>query len=202
MNKKTIIWAVGFSSAAVAACVILFFTMKLSWRESMKLPAPRPDTIATRSAHGGDVFIENETAGYAITIPRDWYLEKSSGSGMAVYPDYDASGKTEPACKMEISILPNPDRKNLADWLTAYLHEDPTADVSETSRTATTTYGAPAIVWRGVQNGAAAMLAYVANGTTVCEIAPSAILGTAGPAADTDCEGALENILENFQFTK
>lgn len=202
MNKKIIVLAFWFV-VAVAGCLIPFFSMKLSWKGKMKLPAPRPDVIATSTAPNKTVFIENKTAGYTITVPWNWYLEKSAGSGMIVYPNYDATSKTPPDCKIEISALSNPGREVLADWLTAYFHEDPTADVSKISRTATTIGGASAIVWSGMLNSVFSTLAYVATSTMVYEIAPSAIAASGdGAPIGADCESALRTVFNNFQFAK
>lgn len=187
---------------AVAMCAILFFVAKLSWTGNAKLPAPQPDKIATSTASDDTLLIKNETAGYAITVPRNWYLEKGSGSGMTVYPDYDAAHKTPPYCKIEISALLNSSRAELPDWLAAYFHRDPTADILEISRTTTTISGVMAIVWHGVLNGVSSTLAYVATGTAVYEIAPSTIMETNGAAVSANCMDNFENVVRNFHFEK
>lgn len=199
MNKKIMIWSACFA-AAVAGCGILFFAARLPWKGSMRLPAPRPDVIATSSAPGEMVLMRNKTAGYAMVIPRTWYLEKSEGSGVGVYPDYDAAGKIPPDCKIEISTLSNQSRASLADWLAAYFHADPTADVREISRATMTVSGAPAVVWTGLLDGISSTLAYVATGTKVYEIAPSWISGSPHGAADPGCEHALGIIMKTFSL--
>jgi hypothetical protein len=199
MKKKTMVCAVCLL-VLVAACAILFFSGKLSWGGRSGLPAPWPDAIATGTVSASAVFIEDKTAGYAITVPKGWYLEKSSGSGMTIYPDYDAAGKKQPDCKMEISTLPNPDRKNITDWLSAYLRGDPTADIFERGRATTTVGGAPAIIWDGALNGISSTLAYIATGTEVYEIAPSMTYAGELGSADIDCKNALRTILKNFSL--
>jgi hypothetical protein len=201
MNKKIII-LIFWVAVVGATCAIFFFGGVLSWKGKTKLPAPRPDAIETSAASNTTMLIANKTAGYTLTVPQNWYLEKSSGSGVVVYPDYDAAGKMPPDCKIEISTLPDPDSKGLADWLTAYLHEDPTADVTEVSRTTGTVSGVPMIVWRGALNGVSSTLAYVATGTKVYEIAPSRIAPDTGGTADADCANVLQTLLANFQFIK
>ncbi len=183
----------------IVGCIILFFLAGLSWKGKTNLPEPRPDVIVTTAVTKEDVLVKNETAGYAVVTPRDWYLEKSAGSGVTIYPNYDATGKMPPGCKIEISALSNPGRKDLANWFAAYLRSDPTVDVSETSRTTTTVSGAPAIIWRGILNGITTTLAYVATGTAVYEFAPSS---SNGASISVGCEGALKTILKNFEFLK
>ncbi|MGB7957850.1 MAG: hypothetical protein WCF77_03370 [Minisyncoccia bacterium] len=196
MKKKMMGWAV-WLVGAIMACAVLLFAGRLSWEMRTKLPEPRPDIIATSTTSDETVLIENRTAGYVIAVPQDWYLEKSAGSGLSVYPDYDATGKVPPDCKIEISVLANPDREDPAGWLTGYFHEDPTADVSEIARTTTTVDGAPGIIWKGVLNDVPATLAYIATGTKVYEIAPETIAGAEG-----DCQNAFKSVLETFHFTK
>jgi len=61
----------------VSVCVVLFFIAGLSRIKKTKLPAPRPDMIATTTILEGDILIENRTSGYAVTGTADWYLEKT-----------------------------------------------------------------------------------------------------------------------------
>jgi hypothetical protein len=202
MNEKTIVWIFCFVIAG-AMCAILFFAGGLSWKEKMKLPAPRPDVVVTITAPQGTVLIENKTAGYAITVPRDWYLEKNAGNGITVYPNYDIVGHNGPDCKIEIATLSDPGGAALLSaWLTAYLHRDPTADISETSRTEMIVNGMSAIAWNGALNGTLTSLAYVATGTNVYEIAPSLISEKKNGSMDIGCENVLQVILANFHFIK
>jgi hypothetical protein len=199
MTKKILVSAACLAVIGTA-CVILSH-VRFSWNDREKLPAPRPDAVATSTAPNGNILVKNKTAGYAVTVPQDWYFEESAGSGVTVYPDYDAAGKAPPACKIEISAMPNPARLGLADWLAAYLRKDPTADVSEISRTAIAIGGAPGIMWSGALNGISSTLAYAATGTDVYEIAPSAIAPSGNIAPfPADCSGALQTIIENFEF--
>jgi hypothetical protein len=201
MSKKTMIWMVWFASVAMG-CVILFSIAGLSWKGTTKLPVPRPDAIVTSTASENNVSIENKTAGYAIVVPRKWYLENSAGSGVSVYPDYDAANKTPPDCKVEISVLSNSAHEDFADWLAAHLRSDPMADVLEISRITTTVSGVPAIIWSGVTNNVSSTLAYIAAGAEVYEIAPSVITEKNGPIGDARCADALRTILNNFHFIK
>lgn len=202
MNKKITVWIIWFV-IAVAACSISLFVAGLFRQEATGLPRPRPDAIVTSTVSKENVLMKNETAGYAITVPRDWYLEKSAGSGLTVYPNYEMTGGAMPSCKIEISALQNPDRKDLASWLTAYLWSDPTADVLQTSRMTTTVGGVPAIIWRGVLNEVTTTLAYIATGAAVYEIAPTAVAASGNDALiSVDCESALSIVLKNFEFLK
>jgi hypothetical protein len=202
MNKKITIWAV-WAAIVLAGCAIIFFIVGFLRKENVSLPAPRSDVIVTSTVSLGNILIKNETAGYAILIPQNWYLEKSKGSGATVYPNYGGTSTAAPRCKIEISALRNPDHKDLASWLTAYLRSDPTADVSEISQTTTTVGGAPAIIWHGALNEVGTTLAYIAAGTTVYELAPSVIaVGGGGASLSADCENNLSIVLKNFEFLK
>jgi hypothetical protein len=128
-------------------------------------------------------------------------LEKSAGTGMTVYPGGDANGKAPAYCKIEISDLSNPSRTDLPVWLTTYLHRDPTADISGSVRAVMVAAGIQAFLWNGFWNGVSTTLAYVATGTAVYEIAPSAIAVKAnGTPVDADCARFLRTVLSNFQF--
>ena len=198
MKQKIII----LIAVLMTGYAVWFFLVRSSSEEKTGLPVLRPDTIVTSTAKNGTVRIDNESAGYTVVIPRDWYLEKSAGTGMTLYPHYAGTDKTLPACKVEISVLQNANRKDIADWLTIYLHSDPTASVLETSRVAMTVDGATAIVWSGTLNDIETTLAYMATGTDVYEIAPSAILAANGISLSKNCKDLLPDILKNFQFTK
>jgi hypothetical protein len=198
MKQKIIILIV----VLMAGYMVWFFLARSSSREKTGLPVLHPDTIVTSTAKNGTVRIDNRSAGYTVTIPRDWYLERSAGSGITLYPHYTGTDKTLPACKMEISVLQNADRKDLTDWLTIYLHGDPTVSVVEMSRVAMTADGATAIVWSGMLNDIGTMLAYVATGTVVYEIAPSAVLAANGISPSENCQDLLPDILKNFQLMK
>jgi len=193
MKKKIIVGAIYLAGVALV-CVALFFAADVSREGKIKPPMPQPDTVVTSTLPNEMVYADNKTAGYAIAIPKNWYLERSAGSGVTVYPKAD--------CKIEISKLANPDQKNLADWLTKYLHADPTADVSEISRATTTVGGAPAIIWIGALNGVSSTLAYVAADGSVIEIAPSIIAASGSAPSNIDCGSAFQTILHNFQFAK
>jgi hypothetical protein len=110
---------------------------------------PVPDSVAVSAADAdGDEVVSDVTAGYYFSMPSNWYVEKSAGAGLAVYPDYDPKSGAVPDCKIEISVFgadisaanassggANSGLLNLNDWITSYLHADPTADVAEISRT-------------------------------------------------------------------
>ncbi len=198
MKKKIMYWILVFIVASTL-CAILFFGTRLSWRKT-RLPTPHPDAITTSTATDKDVSIQNKTGGYAITVPQNWYLEKSAGSGVTVYPDYPAAGEAQPDCKIEISVLSNPARRNLSDWLGAYLRRDPTADILEVARSTTTVGGAPTIIWDGVVNGVFSKLAYIATGTKILEIAPSAVAG--GNSRTSSCNDVLQNVLKSLRLTQ
>ena len=169
----------------------------------MVLPVPKPDAIATSSVADGNILIRNETAGYRITIPGTWYLEKSAGSGVAVYPDHDTASSSAPECKIEISMLMNPSSTEISSWLTAYLRRDPTTDIIESAREKVSVNGASAMIWVGDMNGVSTTLGYVASGTEVYEIAPSVILGTGdGFLSGTRCANAFRIVFDSFTLTK
>jgi hypothetical protein len=185
----------------VTGCAAWFFMVRLLSDEKTS-PRLHPDAIATSTAENGKLRIENKSAGYVVTIPQDWYLEKSAGSGVTLYPHYAGTNEKTPACKVEISALQNAARKDLVDWLVAYLHSDPTASVVETSRMVKTVDGATAIFWSGTLNDIETTLAYVATGTIVYEIAPSVVLEKNSASLGVECADVLSDILKNFQFTR
>jgi hypothetical protein len=200
MGQKFVVQAIWFF-AIISVCAILFWATGPSWRRNSLLPQPRPDIIATSSAAQGEIFIQNKSAGYGIVVPRAWHLEKNAGSGVTVYPDHDGTS-TSPDCKIEISAFAVPGGTNLSLWLAAYLHQDPTADIVEMSRIATSVQGAPAILWTGVLNGILTTLAYVASGTEMYEIAPSVVLKAGETPSHEPCKNAFRTILGSFVFSK
>lgn len=192
-----------FVALAIMGCAVLLLSY-LPWRGNASLPQPRPDTIATSSAGQGNILIKNGSAGYSITVPETWYLEHGAGSGMTIYPDYDAALSAVSAdCKIEIAVVADSAGADLSLWLTGYLHRDPTADIEEISRTAISVADAPAILWTGVLNGVLTTLAYVASGGRTYEIAPSIIAG-AGSSSSLHglCVDNLPVVLQNFTFIK
>ncbi len=199
MKKKIISQTFLWLSTATGLAILLFAAGLLG-KGSTKRLAPRPDVIATSTSANGSIVIKDKTAGYAISVPERWHLEKGAGSGVVVYPYYGAADKALPGCKIEISTLPNPNREDLGSWLAAYLRSDPTADISEILRATTTIGGIAAVLWNGTMNGIPSVLAYVATGTDVYEIAPSSIaLGVSEPA-DARCKSAFENVLKSFRI--
>ena len=201
MNKKIMVRAVWFVVVLVV-CAGVFLWLGFDQNKNSNLPAPRPDAISTSTVSDENIRIENKTAGYAITVPRNWYLEKSAGSGVTVYPDYDVAEKTSSNCKIEISALANPDKKEISDWLVAYFAGGGN-DVQETSEEAAQIPAGDAVIWRGVLNEVSTTLAYAATGTAVYEFAPSVIAAAGnGAPLSADCESALMVVLKNFEFVK
>ena len=198
MNKKYIVHGIVFVGM-LAAGGFAFFALYHAGKNTLKLPAPRPDTIVAKAMTGTTVQIENKTAGYAVTVPKNWYLEKSAGSGMAVYARHDGAAALPPTCKIEISTFSNPTQEDLGGWLSAYMRRDPTMDVVEASRETTMVGGAPAMIWKGALNRVSSTLVYVTKGTNIYELAASAMLGATGNA---DCEDALKIVLKNFQLVQ
>jgi hypothetical protein len=182
----------------LVVCAGVFLWLGIAQNKNAKFPALRPDAIATSTAANGNIRIENKTAGYAVTVPQNWYLEKSAGTGMTIYPDYDATSGTRPNCKMEISALTNPGKKEISDWLAGYFMTGG-SDAQEISEEATPTPAGDAVIWHGTLNDIPTTLAYVSSGTVVYEFAPSVIGGT---AIDTNCESVLGTVLENLELLK
>jgi hypothetical protein len=201
MNKKIITRAVWFV-AVLVVCAGVFLWLGIAQNKNNRLPAPRPDAIATSTTTDGSVRIENKTAGYAMTVPQNWYLEKSAGSGITVYPDHDATSKTPPDCKIEVSKFSNPDRREISDWLAGYFTRGG-SDTQEISEEAVPTPAGDAVIWRGVLNDVSTTLAYITSGTVVYELAPSIIMGAgSNVTTDADCGAALDTILKNFELLK
>ena len=189
--------------AAIMGCAVLWFCTDLPWRGNVLLPEPKPDAIATSSAVNGNILIRNETAGYRVTIPETWYLEKSAGSGMAIYSDRGATDLSAPECKVEISMFTNASAVDISSWLMAYLRRDPTIDIIESSREVVPANGASEMVWSGTLNGVSTTLGYIASGTAVYEIAPSVIAKVGdGLAPDMQCMNAFRSVLSSFTITK
>ena len=64
-----------------------------------------------------------------------------------------SAGSAPPACKIEISALPNPASVSLSDWLHSYFQEDPTADIVQESVTGSEISGYPAATWTDSRTG-------------------------------------------------
>jgi hypothetical protein len=192
---------------AIAAVWFLFFS-KMSAKPSPLVVTPSSDAITTQSLTHGNVLIANATARYGLIVPTTWYLEKKAGGGITLYPDYDPAKKIPPACKMEISALQNPGNADLDDWLTDYLHADPTADVVESSRMPSTVSGHPAVTWVGALNGVSTTLAYVSREDGLLyEIAPSVIQNVAaasgivaGASSVAQCSAAFQSLMSSFRI--
>jgi hypothetical protein len=109
---------------------------------------------------------------------------------------------------MEISALQNPGNADLDDWLTDYLHADPTADVVESSRMPSTVSGHPAVTWVGALNGVSTTLAYVSREDGLLyEIAPSVIQNVAaasgivaGASSVAQCSAAFQSLMSSFRI--
>jgi hypothetical protein len=187
-----------------------------------------PDDVSVApvpSDDGGasdDEVVTDQTDGYSFTMPTDWYLEPNAGAGVTVYPDYDPTSGDEAACKIEISELATggtdaaggsgavTDESSLNAWITSYLHADPTADISEYSRT-DITIGAgdsttTAIEWQGALNGVSTTLVYAvapasdgngSSGANILEFAPSTLVAEDGD----DCTIELQALLANFTLS-
>ena len=189
--------------AVIIGCVILWFVADLSWQKNVVFSKPKPDAIATSSVADGNILIRNETAGYRITVPETWYLEKSAGSGMTIYPDRATTSSSSLGCKIEISMFTNAVGTDISSWLTTYLHRDPTADILESSREKISVHSVPAMIWNGDMNGVSTTLGYIASGTKVYEIAPSVISGAGdGLSSDKQCANDLRIVFDGFTLTK
>jgi hypothetical protein len=172
-----------------------------------------PDEVSVAQAPGDDVddeVVTDQTAGYSFTMPTNWYLEPNAGAGVTVYPNYDPNkaGGDEAACKIEISEIAGDGsngNSNLNSWITTYLHADPTADVSENSRT-NITIGVEgdtttAIEWQGALNGVSTTLVYTPapDGSDVLEFAPSTLAEDNAVGGD-DCSIELQALLANLKL--
>ena len=162
------------------------------------IPSLRPDTIAISTTSKGNVFVENGTEGYALAISPSWRTEAGAGGGLAIYAS-SSDGVAD--CKIEISRMDNPGRKDIAAWLTDHLYEDPTTEVIETNVVPVDIGGAPGVVWEGILNGISSTAAYAASGTVVFEIAPSMIAARGATPDVVRCRDTLSRIMKSFQFT-
>jgi hypothetical protein len=213
MNKNIMLYIAGFIIALIIICVAIYF---LSSRKERMRPAigpipessmPMSDVITIHQLTQGNVLVTHSTARYEMVMPLAWYLEKKSGGGVAVYPGYELRSKTPPLCKLEISFLENPSRADLNDWLTDYLHQDPTGEVAESSRVSSTISGHYAITWTGVWNGVLGTFIYISRGDgSLYEIAPSTIegdfsLNSPQPTSAVElCSSALNLLLSSFHI--
>ena len=199
LTFKDLILFLAIVAFGTMLCIgLVFFVNGLS-REARGTASTHPDSIATGTTTLGNIIIEDKTGNYAIATPPDWRLERSSGSGLAIYAASSSLGA--PFCKVEISKLQNPSRRDLSVWLTAYLHTDPTTDEEEISRDQITVAGAPAVVWTGTLNGVSSTLVYVATGTAVYEFAPSVVAASgSGETVPPACVDALGKIVTTFQW--
>jgi hypothetical protein len=168
------------------------------------------DDISVVAAGNGDEVVVNTTAGYYVTVPSDWYVEKSVGSGLTVYPDYDPERGELPDCKLEVSLdsRGSGNKEDLNAWVTRRLHADPTTDMSEISRVSSVVGFEPtssAVEWRGDLNGVTTTLVYAAmpddgrgGDTNVLEIAPSALSGAG--LGSGDCDLDMQALVASLRF--
>jgi hypothetical protein len=149
-------------------------------------------------------MVLNNAAHYRVAVPVSWYVEKNGVAGVTLYPDYDPKATSTslaaaaPSCKIEISALSNKSNLALGDWLSAYLRQDPTEDVTETSQSPLDfgqVSGGDVITWAGALNGVSTTLTYVLGDGLVYEFAPSGISGIG------DCHDSLAIVLKNFTIT-
>lgn len=207
-NKSMMLHLVWFIVLVAVALAVWFgFARRVPpTSEPSVLMPPASDTITTQALTHGNELVTNVTARYEAIVPATWYLEKKDGSGITLYPDYDPAKKILPACKMEISVLQNPTNADLDDWLTDYLHADPTADVVESSRMPSTVSGHPAVTWTGSLNGISTTLAYVSREDgSLYEIAPSAIENVASQdipqnSGAAQCSAAFQSLMSSFRI--
>jgi hypothetical protein len=221
MKNKNNIFVVVFAVVLAAVAAVILF------RERAQAPgngvvvgttatgAGTDDITAIPSPEGDDdQVVENKTAGYFFTAPADWYVERSAGTGLAVYPDYDPTSGEAPTCKIEVSAFSGADVSDLDAWVTAHLHADPTASVVEDSRqNIATADGASstALEWRGTLNGIATTLGYAegngpdGGGGEILEFAASSLTepGTGSNSDVTgsdDCGLMVEPLVANLHF--
>lgn len=177
----------------------------LSSSSSAQVGNSTPDAVSISQLPDGDnETVKNNTGGYSFTMPTNWYLENNTGEGVTVYPDYDPKSGDAPTCKIEVSSFGSAaigsSAGSLNDWITRHLHADPTADISESSRTDLNVGGSSAIEWQGSLNGVTTTLVYVSTPTgDLLEFAPSTLATPDDPDAD-DCGLALQAMLSNIQF--
>ena len=218
MNKNNIRFLVGLLGLVVIGCAVaVFIKGRLATDVPGLVGSPSADAISTSTLPDGDEIVRNGTAGYAFAMPANWYVEQSAGAGLTVYPDYDPANASpaDAGCKIEISELAGGSNGDLNSWITNYLHSDPTANVSETSRTNVKAGdasgdGVSGIEWQGNLNGVSTTLVYFAQTATggVLEFAPSSLAETgaetgsdAGDApAQDDCSLDLQALLSNLQI--
>jgi hypothetical protein len=225
MQNKKYLW-VGLAVLIVA--VFAVSAVIRDWSTSSGMPDhpgfnngsigsyPDSDTFSDNTQGGfennpSDRFISNTADGYSFTMPPNWYLEKSGNGTFTVYPDYDpdaASSSGSPDCKIEVSTLAGPGGSEkitpevLNPWITQYLHADPTAVISETSRRNFQIGSVQAVEWNGVLNGVKTTLAYIPAGGValgkIIEVAPSSLSGASD--ADGDCSLDFQAFLANLQI--
>ncbi len=196
-NFSYFIWL----AAVIAVAIVLFwfFGLRALPYEAGGVQSENGTSLPS-DASSSERMVQNNAAHYRLVIPMSWYVEDSGGTGLALYPDYDPKAGTQPECKVEISALLNQSDLMLGDWLTAYLRQDPTADIAEISQSPSQVSGRDAITWVGSMNGASSTIAYVAGDGLVYEITPSGIV-TSGKGQVTgkdDCLNSLGTVLENF----
>lgn len=224
MQKNIFSCFIWLAVVIVLAIVLFwFFGLRAAPRGAQNVQAgngglPSGSAASSTTSNGSDRMVENSAAHYRLAVPVGWYVEKSGGTGLALYPDYDPQAVStsspqagaEPECKIEISALPNKGNLMLGDWLTGHLHQDPTAEIAEASQSPSQVSGRDAIAWTGAMNGVSTTLAYIAGDGAVYEIAPSEVeTRDVGPAAakalagkqgtrKSICQDALEAVLKNF----
>jgi len=193
---------------AVIAVILVLFWLISQWA----IPAASPQsglnfestttTVTASDLPGGSRLFENAAAGYRFSVPAGWYVERVGGTGIAAYPDYDPAAGVVPACKIEISALPNPRQSMLGDWLVSYLSQDPTADVSPAFQSAFQVSGRDAIRWSGSLNGVSTTAAYLDGRGVVLEVVPSAVeTSSAEPEIGNEaCMAAFELLIKNFSI--
>lgn len=189
-----------FVGILIAALAIILFAHRFSGSLRQSAQGALPDDIATKVLASGNRLINDKTGGYSFMLSTGWYLEKKEGSGIAVYPDYDPKGTIPPKCKIEISVFKNITTKDMNDWVTGHVHEDPTVKVIETLRSALSVTGAPfAFYWKGSMDGIMTTIAYVSAEGNVYEIVPS-VLDIQKADGNTACNDGFKSFLNSINF--
>ena len=202
MSKKTFSY---FTWLVVVIAVAVF----LFWLFGLRAAAPQvPQSVSDAQPPTPNVpheeslserVVENAAGHYRLTVPMNWYVEKSGTTGIALYPDYDPTAAGRAECKIEISVLPNTGNLSLAEWLPGYLRQDPTGEISVISQTGLQVARRNAIKWIGTLNSIPATLVYVQGNKVVYEVAPSPIETSVGKT--NDCVDLLSIIFKTFTIT-
>jgi hypothetical protein len=167
--------------------------------------AGRPDEARSLSSgediHSPGKVVTSDDRHYSFFLPATWYLERNNAQGITMYPEYMPNAHAVPLCKIEVSTVAalSMTAASLHDWLSGYLHADPTAEVTEFAQASTTIAGVPAISWRGVWNGATTTLVYIATHDSVLEVAPSIV--SEDMHTDGACDMAMATFLSKLSLT-